>query len=90
MRSRRADQDELLNARDARRARQPRPGAGEVGPASACEAILGQAMPPATRNGVLLLPKQPGGEPVTLELVNRLRDDGPDDPLRAAARRWSA
>ena len=78
MRNRRADKDELLNARDARPARparQPRPGAGEVGPAGACQTILGQAKPPVTRNGVLLLPKQPGGEPVTLELVNRLRDD---------------
>lgn len=76
MRNRPADKDELPNARDARPARKPRPGAGEVGPAGACEAILRQAKPPITRNGVLLLPKQPGGEPVTLELVNRLCDDG--------------
>ena len=71
-----ADQDELLNSSDARPVQQPRPGVGEVGPAGACEAILGRAEPPVTRNGVLRLPKQPGGEPVTLELVNRLRDDG--------------
>ena len=70
-----ADQDELLNSSDARPAQQPHPGVGEVGPAGACKAILGQAKPPVTRNGVLLLPKQQGGEPVTLELVNRLRDD---------------
>ena len=75
MRNRPADKDELLHARDARPSQQPRPDAGAVGPASACEAILGQAKPPVTRNGVLLLPKQQGGEPVTLELVNRLRDD---------------
>jgi hypothetical protein len=70
-----ADQDEVLNSRDARPVQQPRPGVGEVGPAGACEAILGQAKPPVTRNGVLLLPQQPGGEPVTLELANRWRDD---------------
>ena len=70
-----ADQDELLNSSDARPAQQPRLGVGEVGPAGAGEAILGQAKPPVTRNGVLLLAKQPGGEPVTLELVNRLGDD---------------
>ena len=71
-----ADKDELLNSSDARPAQQPRPGAGEVGPAGACcQTILGQAKPPVTRNGVLLLAKQPGGEPVTLELVNRWRDD---------------
>ena len=72
-----ADKDELLNTRDARHARQPRPGAGEVGPASACEAILGQAKPPATRNGILLLAPRSVPEPVTLELVNQLRDELP-------------
>jgi hypothetical protein len=30
-----------------------------------------------SRNGVPLLPKRPGGGPVTLELVNRLRDEMP-------------
>jgi hypothetical protein len=29
------------------------------------------------RNGVLLLPTRKGGVPVTLELVNRLRDERP-------------
>ena len=75
MRNRPADKDQLLNPRDARPARKPRPGAGKVGPAGACEAILAQSKPPVTRNGVLHLPKQPGGEPLTLERVNRLRDD---------------
>ena len=76
MRNRPADKDELLNARDASHARQQRPGAGEVGPAGACEAILGQG-PPATRNGILLLAPRSVPEPVTLELVNQLRDEGP-------------
>ena len=30
-----------------------------------------------TRNGIPLLDKRPGGIPVTLELVNRLRDESP-------------
>ena len=30
-----------------------------------------------TRNGIPLLDKRPGGVPVTLELVNRLRDESP-------------
>jgi len=30
-----------------------------------------------TRNGVPLLPRRPAGKPVTLEMVNRLRDEWP-------------
>jgi len=30
---------------------------------------------PRTRNGVLLLDRKPGSKPITLELVNRLRDE---------------
>lgn len=30
-----------------------------------------------TRNGVPLLPRRPDGKPVTLEMVNRLRDELP-------------
>lgn len=76
MRNRPADKDELLNARDARPARQPPPGAGEVSPAGACEAILRQG-PAATRNGILLLAPRSVPVPVTLELVNQLRDELP-------------
>ena len=32
---------------------------------------------PTVRNGVPLLPVQPGAAPVTLEIVNRLRDELP-------------
>ena len=71
-----ADQDELLNSSDARPAQQPHPGVGEVGPAGACEAIL-RHVPPATRNGILLLAPRSVPEPVTLELVNQLRDELP-------------
>ena len=31
----------------------------------------------ARRNGLPLLPQQPGGAPVDLELVNQLRDEAP-------------
>jgi len=30
-----------------------------------------------TRNGVPQLPRRPGGKPVTMEMVNRLRDEWP-------------
>jgi hypothetical protein len=30
---------------------------------------------PKVRNGVLVFPVKPGAEPVTMELVNRLRDE---------------
>ena len=30
-----------------------------------------------TPNGVPLLPRRPGGKPVTMEMVNRLRDEWP-------------
>ena len=73
MRGRPADKDEQLTARDAQ---QPPPGAGEVGPAGACEAILSQG-PPATRNGILLLAPRSVPQPVTPELVNQLCDEGP-------------
>ena len=76
LRSRRADKDELLTARAARHGWQTRPVAGEVGPAGACEAILRQG-PPATRNGILLLAPRSVLEPVTLELLNQLRDELP-------------
>lgn len=33
------------------------------------------AIPAAQRNGLPLLPLQPGGAPVDLELVNQLRDE---------------
>jgi hypothetical protein len=38
---------------------------------------LSQRDAPATRNGVPLFPVQPGAGIVTLELVNKLRDEAP-------------
>jgi len=36
---------------------------------------LGLSRPVETRNGIPLLPKRPGSPPVTLEMVNALRDE---------------
>ena len=71
MRRRPADKDERLTATHGE---QPCPGADEASPAGTWEVNAGQSRPPFTRNGVLLLPVPQGGEPVDLELVNRLRD----------------
>lgn len=38
---------------------------------------LHRELPPAVRNGVPLLPVQPGATAVTLDIVNRLRDELP-------------
>jgi len=67
-----ADKDLPVAERAA--AQQPHACADDVGADGGCQVIQGSAQPPVMRNGVLLLPKQQGGEPATLELVNRLRD----------------
>jgi hypothetical protein len=50
---------------------------GEVISALARQALQPQATSHATRNGVPLLQTQPGTMPVTLEMVNKLRDELP-------------
>jgi hypothetical protein len=50
---------------------------GEVISALARQALQPRAPSPATRNGVPLLQTQTGTMPVTLEMVNKLRDDLP-------------
>jgi hypothetical protein len=50
---------------------------GEVISALARQALQPQANSHATRNGVPLLQTQPGTMPVTLEMVNKLRDELP-------------
>ncbi len=51
---------------------------GEVISALARQALQTKRLKtPRMRNGVPLLPKRPGGGPVTPELVNRLRDELP-------------
>ncbi|TVS02670.1 MAG: CopG family transcriptional regulator [Cyanobium sp. PLM2.Bin73] len=74
------DDDVLAAARVL--ARQQRQPIGSVISALARQAL---ATPPhqpagpaqARRNGLPLLPLQPGGAPVDLELVNQLRDEAP-------------
>jgi hypothetical protein len=41
------------------------------------QALAPSTPPAATRNGVPLLPRRPDGRPVTLEMVNALRDELP-------------
>ena len=50
---------------------------GEVISAFARQALQAQVLSHATRNGVPLLQTQPGTMPVTLEMVNKLRDELP-------------
>ncbi len=54
-----------------------RKSVGEVISALARQALQTQAPSHTTRNGVPLLPTQPGTMPVTLEMVNKLRDELP-------------
>lgn len=71
--------DDVLAAVRERATREHR-SAGEVLSALARQALRpapGAAARPATRNGLALLPRQSGASPVTLELVNQLRDELP-------------
>jgi hypothetical protein len=67
------DDDVLEVARDLA-ARQHK-SLGEVISELARMALRPVAAPPQTRNGILLLPGREHAPPVTLELVNKLRDD---------------
>jgi hypothetical protein len=63
-------------------ARQRRQPIGSVISALARQALASPSLQPASpaqtqRNGLPLLPLQPGGAPVDLELVNQLRDEVP-------------
>lgn len=74
------DDDVLAAARVL--ARQQRQPIGSVISALARQALASPSHAPASpgqtqRNGLPLLPLQPGGAPVDLELVNQLRDDTP-------------
>lgn len=50
---------------------------GEVVSELARKALTPEQAAPKYRNGVPLLPMRPGARPVTLELVNELRDESP-------------
>jgi len=78
MRTTLAIDDDVLAAAKGLAARQHKPVGAVV------SALLRQALQPQTtlganaRNGVPLLPVRPGAMPVTLELVNQLRDELPE------------
>jgi hypothetical protein len=67
------DDDVLLAAKAL--AAQQRRGVGEVISELARNALRGPKQPGRTRNGVPLLPVREPSVVVTLELVNRLRDE---------------
>ena len=69
------DDDVLAAARGL--ADRQRKSVGEVISALARQALRPQASAQRTRNGVLLLPVRVDAKPVTLELVNQLRDEAP-------------
>ena len=70
------DDDVLTAARGL--AEQRRKTLGEVVSALARQGLRRDAgIPPTIRNGVVLLPTGPDAKPVTLALVNQLRDELP-------------
>ena len=69
------DDDILAYAREL--ADFERKSIGEVISALIRKAIRPPDTAPVFRNGVPLLPVQPGATPVTLEIVNRLKDELP-------------
>lgn len=69
------DDDVLLAAKT--RAAHERKSVGEVISALARQGLRREAAPAATRNGIPLLASGPDAAPVTMELVNRLRDELP-------------
>ena len=78
MRTTLAIDDDVLAAVRERAAREHR-SAGEVLSALARQALRpgAAAVVQPTCNGLPLLPRQPGAAPVTLDLVNQLRDELP-------------
>jgi hypothetical protein len=69
------DDDILAAAKEL--AAKHRKSIGEVLSSLAREALTPRKQTRRTRNGVPLLPAGPNAVPVTLELVNRLRDELP-------------
>ena len=67
--------DDVLAAAKALAAHE-RKSTGEVLSALARRSLT-QPSPKKTRNGFPVLPARPGGVPVTLEIVNALRDEAP-------------
>ncbi len=69
------DDDVLLAAKAM--AQRQRSSVGEVITALARQSLRGDQATSVTRNGILLLAPRSVPEPVTLELVNQLRDELP-------------
>jgi len=69
------DQDVLLAAKEM--AKRQSVSMGKVLSELARQALTRQVTAADTRNGVPLFPRQPDAGIVTLELVNRLRDETP-------------
>lgn len=69
------DQDVLLAAKEMAQRRGV--SMGKVLSELARQALTQQATVTTTRNGVPLFPRRPDASVVTLELVNRLRDEMP-------------
>lgn len=70
------DDDVLLAARSV--AERERKSLGEVLSALARQGLMRDSvLPGQVRNGIQLLPRQPGAGSATLELVNQLRDEAP-------------
>jgi hypothetical protein len=69
------DDDILGAARDM--ALRERKSVGEVISGLARQGLRPKTGPPTARNGVPLLPLRKDARPVTLEMVNRLRDEQP-------------
>lgn len=67
------DEDVLAAAKEL--AAQQKRTAGKVLSGLARQALRPAEPSPTLRNGVPLLPPRPGEQPVTLEAVNRLRDE---------------
>ena len=76
MRTTLAIDDDVLTIAKALAARQ-RKTVGQVISALARKALQPASPPGETRNGVPLLPQRADARPVTLELVNQLRDELP-------------
>ncbi|MEO6966991.1 MAG: hypothetical protein ABI132_00815 [Rhodanobacteraceae bacterium] len=67
------DDDVLAMARAL--AQQQRKSLGEVVSELARKSLTPEEPVPKFRNGIRLLPVRPGAKPVTLEMVNKLRDE---------------
>ena len=77
MRTTLAIDDEVLEAARSLAARENK-SVGEVVSALARQALRRPDAPAGgMRNGIHLLPRQPGASAATLELVNQLRDEAP-------------